>query len=86
MGVGQDAVVCRRQFPVRMCNAISIHKSQSMTLERSVVDARSGVFEHGQFFVAYSRCRRATDTALLLRPGQLTVRNIVLKRFLEELF
>ena len=84
MGVGQDAVVCRRQFPVRMCNAISIHKSQSMTLERSVVDARSGVFEHGQFFVAYSRCRRATDTALLLRPGQLTVRNIVLKRFLEE--
>ena len=84
MGVGQDAVVCRRQFPVRMCNAVSIHKSQSMTLERSVVDARSGVFEHGQFFVAYSRCRRGTDTALLLRPGQLTVRNIVLKRFLEE--
>ena len=84
MGVGQDAVVCRRQFPVRMCNAVSIHKSQSMTLDKSVIDARSGVFEHGQFFVAYSRCRRGQDTALLLRPGQRTVRNIVLKRFLEE--
>ena len=84
MGVGQDAVVCRRQFPVRMCNAVSIHKSQSMTLDRSVIDARSGVFEHGQFFVAYSRCRRGADTALLLRPGQLTVRNIVLERFLDE--
>ena len=84
MGVGQDAVVCRRQFPIRMCNGVSIHKSQSMTLERSVIDARSGVFEHGQFFVAYSRCRRGQDTALLIRPGQQTVRNIVLKRFLED--
>ena len=84
MGAGQDAFICRRQFPVRMCNAVSIHKSQSMTLDRSVIDARSGVFEHGQFFVAYSRCRRGKDTALLIRPGQTTVRNIVLQRFLEE--
>ena len=84
MGPGQDAVICRRQFPLRMCNAVSMHKSQSMTLERSVIDARSGVFEHGQFFVAYSRCRRGVDTGLLIQHGQSTVRNIVLKRFLEE--
>ena len=84
MGVGQDAVICRRQFPIRMCNAVSIHKSQSMTLDRSVIDARSGVFEHGQFFVAYSRCRRGKDTALLLRVGQTTVRNIVLQKFVDS--
>lgn len=84
MGPGQDAVICRRQFPLRMCNAVSMHKSQSMTLERSVIDARSGVFEHGQFFVAYSRCRRGIDTGLLIHQGQSTVRNIVLQRFLED--
>ena len=84
MGPGQDAVISRRQFPIRMCNAVSMHKSQSMTLERGVIDARSGVFEHGQFFVAYSRCRRGKDTALLIRRGQDTVRNIVLQRFLDE--
>ena len=83
MGPGQDPVISRRQFPVRMCNAVSMHKSQSMTLERTVIDARSGVFEHGQFFVAYSRCRRGTDTGLLIRHDQVTVRNIVLERFLD---
>ena len=83
MGPGQDPVISRRQFPVRMCNAVSMHKSQSMTLERAVIDARSGVFEHGQFFVAYSRCRRGADTGLLIRRDQTTVRNIVLRNFLN---
>ena len=84
LGPGQDAVICRRQFPVRQCNGISIHKSQSMTLDRSILDVRTGVFEHGQFFVGYSRCRRGKDTGLLIRNGQTTVRNIVLQRFLED--
>jgi len=83
VGGSKDEVITRKQFPVRVCNAISIHKSQSMTLERSVIDARDGVFEHGQSFVAFSRNRCRKDVALLIRDGQKTVRNIVLDVFLE---
>jgi len=83
MGASQDAMVVRKQFPVRLANALSIHKSQSMTLGRSVFDVREGVFEHGQCFVALSRNRRRQDIAFLIRKGQQTFRNIVLDVFIE---
>jgi len=83
MGPNQDATVTRKQFPVRLANAVSIHKSQSMTLERHVVDMRDGVFEHGQFFVAMTRGTMAKQTGVLIREGQETVRNIVIKSFIE---
>jgi|GEM_PF-1551924 len=80
----QDAVVTRKQFPVRQANAMSVHKSQSMTMGRTVFDVREGVFEHGQCFVALSRNRRADDFAFLVRPGQASFRNIVLDIFADE--
>jgi len=84
MGPNQDATVTRLQFPVRLANAVSIHKSQSMTLERHVIDMRDGVFEHGQFFVAMTRGTMAKQTGVLIREEQETVRNIVIKCFVEE--
>jgi len=84
MGPHQDATATRLQFPVRLANAVSIHKSQSMTLERHVVDMRDGVFEHGQYFVAMTRGKCAKNTAIVIREGQETVRNIVLKSFVDE--
>lgn len=44
------------QYPVRPAWAITIHKSQGQTLERIVVDMAEGAFEHGQVYVALSRC------------------------------
>jgi len=81
---GHDAVVTRRQFPVRICNCVSAHKCQSMTLERAVFGVRDGVFEHGQTFVAMSRTRRRCDLAFLIREGQTTFRNIVLQSFVRN--
>lgn len=44
------------QYPVRLAWAITIHKSQGLTFERAIIDARHS-FAHGQTYVALSRCK-----------------------------
>lgn len=44
------------QFPLKLAWAITIHKSQGLTFERAIIDARSA-FAHGQVYVALSRCK-----------------------------
>lgn len=44
------------QFPLRLAYAITIHKSQGMTLENVVVDCNN-IFEEGQTYVALSRVK-----------------------------
>lgn len=46
------------QFPIRVAFGISIHKSQGCTLDRAHVDfGDNPAFDHGQVYVALSRCR-----------------------------
>jgi len=63
--IGADIVSSRHQIPLRLGYALTVHKSQGMTIPHLVVNL-SDTFEYGQGYVALSR---ATSLRTLLLIG-----------------
>jgi ATP-dependent exoDNAse (exonuclease V) alpha subunit len=68
----------RKQFPVRLCFAMTINKTQGQSLQKIGIDLRQPVFAHGQFYVAFSRVTDVANLDVLLPyRGSGMVENIV---------
>ncbi len=68
------------QLPLRLAWAITVHKSQGMSLDAAVMDL-SSVFEYGQGYVALSRVRKLLGLYLLgINEHALKVHPQILKK------
>jgi ATP-dependent exoDNAse (exonuclease V) alpha subunit len=56
-----------KQFPLKLAYAITIHKSQGMSLSNAAIYTGRGCFSHGQLYVALSRLR-SLEGMSILRP------------------
>jgi hypothetical protein len=62
------------QIPLKLAWAITIHKSQGLTFEKAIIDARQS-FAHGQVYVALSRCKSIEGLVLSSPIGNYSVIN-----------
>ena len=79
----------RREFPVRVCYAMTINKSQGQTLSAVGLYLKSPVFTHGQLYVAVSRVTSKKNLKILIENEDGTLgsqtRNIVFSEIFESL-
>ncbi|KAG5565565.1 hypothetical protein RHGRI_001468 [Rhododendron griersonianum] len=80
----------RRQFPVRLCFAMTINKAQGQTLDIVGVNLQEPVFSHGQLYVALSRATAASKIKVILgafcdgNKTATSTKNIVYGEILNE--
>jgi ATP-dependent exoDNAse (exonuclease V) alpha subunit len=73
-----------KQVPLLPAYALTIHKSQGLTLDSAIIDCE-GIFACGQLYVALSRVRNLKNLKVInFNPQQIKVSNQV-KQFYQQL-
>lgn len=72
--IEEEVIGTFTQYPLKLAWAITIHKSQGLTFERAIIDARDS-FAHGQVYVALSRCKTLEGMVLRTRIADYSVKN-----------
>ena len=82
-------VLQRRQYPIRVCYAMTINKSQGQTLSAVGVYLKKPIFSHGQLYVAVSRATTKQGLKIYIEDddGKATneTKNVVYREVLQYL-
>ena len=77
----------QRQFPIRLCYAMTINKSQDQSLKEVILYLPKPVSAHGQLYVVLSRVTSKAGLTIIKSEDshQLKVKNIVYKEIFKGL-